>query len=297
MPSVRQPAVAGRFYEGSREALEASVRDCFTHPLGPGSEPVLAPDGPGLVSALVSPHAGYMYSGPAAAHGSAALAADGIPETVIVLGPSHYALARAGAVSLADTWRTPLGDVLVDTDLGSRLVEASSLLEADEAAHEDEHSLEVQIPFLQFVYAERVPKICPICIRSHPARNIDQVVEDARLIGETVSELTVSSRVALVASTDFSHQLPHDSAQRQDRLALDAILALDPERLLRTVYENDISMCGPVPVAIALSFCLARGTCQADMLRYYTSGDIIGDRSAVVGYASVVIRSIGGGSS
>jgi AmmeMemoRadiSam system protein B len=235
-----------------------------------------------------------MYSGPAAAQAFAALAADGTPETVIIIGPSHYAAARGGAVSLVDAWRTPLGEVPIDRGLGARLVETSPLLEADEAAHDLEHSLEVQVPFLQFVYADRVPKICPICIRSYPGRDIDRLTEEARLIGEAIAAATASCRAAVIASTDFSHHVPHDVAQRQDRLALDAILELDAGALLRTVYESDISMCGPVPVAIALSFCLARGECQPELLCYYTSGDITGERSGVVGYASLVIRTTGG---
>ncbi|UCC67024.1 MAG: AmmeMemoRadiSam system protein B [Armatimonadota bacterium] len=294
MSAVREPAVAGRFYAGTQEALDAAIEGCFLHPLGPGSLPEVAPDGPGRINAIISPHAGYMFSGPAAAHGFAALAADGIPDTVVILGPSHYAAARTGAVSLTDAWRTPLGTVPVDVDLGRKLAESSSLLEADEEAHRFEHSLEVQVPFLQFTYRDRVPKICPICLRSHPMGSSAQLIEDARAVGETIAHTVGARRAVLIASTDFSHQVPHDFAQRQDRLALDAILALDPEGLLRTVSENDISMCGPVPVAVALSFCLARGPHQAQLLRYYTSGDIIGDRTAVVGYASVLVRPSGG---
>jgi AmmeMemoRadiSam system protein B len=294
MSGVREPAVAGRFYEGGKEALTASIRGCFLHSLGPGSLPEISSDGPGLIDALVSPHAGYMFSGPAAAHAFAALAADGIPETAIILGPSHYATARRGAVSLAKAWRTPLGQVPVDLDLGRRLIETAPLLDADDQSHRAEHSLEVQVPFLQFIYGDRVPKICPICIRSYPVGEIDPLIEDAKALGEAIAHTVGARRALIIASTDFSHHIPHSLAERQDRLALDAVLALDPEALLRTVYEMDISMCGPVPVAIALFFCLARGPHRPELLRYYTSGDIIGDRNAVVGYASLVIRRSGG---
>jgi len=294
MSGVRQPAVAGRFYEGTRGTLARSLRECFLHPPGPGSLPEADPEGPGLIDAVVSPHAGHMFSGPAAAHGFAALAADGVPDIAIILGPSHYAAERSAAVSGADAWLTPLGQVPVDAELCRELVAASPLLEADDHAHRLEHSLEVQVPFLQFIYPDRVPPLCPICLRSHPMSNVDQVVEDARDLGRTIAQAVGSRRAVVVASTDFSHQIPDDVARRQDRLALDAILAQDPERLLRTVYENEISMCGPVPVAAALSFCLARGPHEAKLLTYYTSGDIIGDRRAVVGYASLVIKRTGG---
>lgn len=294
MAEVREPAVAGRFYEGRRERLEASLRECFLHPLGPGRLPTPAADAPGLISALVSPHAGYMFSGPAAAHGFAALAADGVPEVAVILGPSHYAADRRGAVSLAESWRTPLGLARVDRELGARLISATPLLVADEAPHRPEHSLEVQVPFLQFAYGERAPRLCPICLRSHPFGSVEELAEDAQEIGEAIAAALGDRRAVVIASTDLSHQVPHAVAERQDRLAIEAILACDPHGLLRTVAQHDISMCGPVPVAVALFFCRAQGPHQAELLRYYTSGDVIGDRSAVVGYGSLVLRRAGG---
>jgi len=170
----------------------------------------------------------------------------------------------------------------------------SPLFEEDEKAHRDEHSLEVQVPFLQFVYGERMPKILPICIRSHPSGGMEGLIGDAKATGKTIAEAVGSRRVVVVASTDLSHQVPQEMAQRQDRLALDAIEAMDPAGLLETVHRKHISMCGPVPVAVALFFCLARGGHDAELLTYYTSGDVIGDRRAVVGYASVVVRRRGG---
>ena len=296
MSDVRRPAAAGQFYEGSREGLSASLRECFLHPLGPGSLPELNPQGPAEIDAVVSPHAGYVFSGPAAAHGFSALAADGVPEVVIILGPSHYMAARQAAVSLADAWRTPLGDAPIDTDLGRRLLESTALLEENEQAHRDEHSLEVQVPFLQFIYADRLPKMVPICLRSYPSRDIESVIADADDLGRAIAEAVGTTHAVVVASTDFSHQVPHEVAEREDRHALNAIEALDAAGLLRTVYSRRISMCGPVPVAAAISYCRARGAQRAEMLRYYTSGDILGDRHGVVGYASFVIRRQGGGS-
>ncbi len=293
MSGVREPAVAGSFYEATREGLTASLEECFLHPLGPGSVPKAA-EGPGVISALISPHAGHMYSGPAAAHGFAALAADGIPETVVILGPTHRSPARRAAVSLAQAWRTPLGEVAVDVELGRRLIEASALLEADEAVHRREHSLEVQLPFLQFLYGERMPAICPICIRSQVLVGLREWIEESRTLGEAIAQNVEGKRVVVIASTDFSHDAPQELAQRQDGLVLEAMLALDPEGMLRTVHERDISMCGPIPAATGLYFCLARGAHRAELLRYYTSGDITGDRYGVVGYASVAMRRTGG---
>ena len=290
MPRVREAAVAGSFYAGRREALLGSLEECFLHPLGPGARPEVNPNGPGVIAALVSPHAGYMYSGAAAAHGFAALAADGIPECAVILGPSHRSLGRAAAVSLADAWRTPLGEVAVDVQLGRRLLESTNLLVSDDDTHRGEHSLEVQVPFLQFVYGERTPSILPICVRAHPYDDLGQLVADADALGRALADGLAGKRAVVIASTDFSHQIPHPAAERQDKLALDQILALDPAGLLRTVQERQISTCGPVAVAIALTYCRAKGGGEAQLLRYYTSGDITGDREAVVGYASVVIR-------
>jgi hypothetical protein len=235
-----------------------------------------------------------MYSGPAAAHGFAALAAEGIPDTVVLLGPSHHALARSAAVSLAETWLTPLGAVPVDLDLGRALVGKTELVVADEQSHRWEHSLEVQLPFLQFAYSPQTPRICPICVRSHPLTDLRQLTRDVEELGLALAQATAGSNVVLIASTDFSHQVPQAEAQREDELCLDAILDLDPQRLLRTVAERNISMCGPVPVAIALSCCKASGAHVAELLRYYTSGDITGDLGAVVGYASLLVRRSGG---
>lgn len=289
MSRVRDPAVAGRFYEARPEALKASVRECFTHPLGPGRLPQVATDGPGRIAALVSPHAGFIFSGPAAANGFAALAADGIPETVVILGPSHYSSDRRAALSTADAWRTPLGEVELDAALGEAILSKCDLVVADDRPHRLEHSLEVQVPFLQFVYGDRAPRICPICVRSYPMYPTEQIAADARAIGEAIAEVAAGRRVVLIASTDLSHQMPQDVAEKLDRMVIDAILAVDPERLLKTVAEGEISTCGPVPVAIALAFCRATGRTSAKLLRYYTSGDIIGDRSGVVGYASAVV--------
>jgi hypothetical protein len=294
MSGVRSPAVAGQFYEGRKEALEASLQRCFKHALGPGAVPPTDLAGPGLISAVVAPHAGYMYSGPAAANGYAALAADGRPDTVVLLGPSHYTAARRAAVSLAEAWRTPLGDVPVNVAFGRELLAASPLFEEDEETHRDEHSLEVQLPFLQFLYRDHTPAIVPICIRSYPVGNVEALAADVNAIGQHLAEVAGDLRLVVIASTDFSHQVPQEVAAREDRYALDAILALDPPGLLRAVADRSISMCGPVPVAIALAFCLARGAHHAELLRYYTSGDIIGERRAVVGYASLVIRRAGG---
>lgn len=294
MPGVRQPAVAGAFYEARPEALRQSIEQCFLHPRGPGALPAVNPSGPGLISGLISPHAGYSYSGPAAAYSYAALAADGRPEVIVILGPSHHTLSRQGAISTAEAWRTPLGEALLDHKLAGKLVEASELVEYDELPHHEEHSLEVQVPFLQYIFGDAIPPIVPVCIQSHPTGGREQLIADAKALGETLAQAVGARHAVVVASTDFSHQVPQEVAEREDRMALAEIEVLDPAGLLNTVASRRISMCGPVPVAIAMSFCRARGKHAAEVLTYYTSGDIIGDHRGVVGYASAVIRRVGG---
>jgi hypothetical protein len=289
MSRVRDPAVAGRFYEAAPERLTASLRGCFTHPFGPGRLPEVAADGEGRMAALINPHAGYVYSGPAAAHGFAALAADGVPETVVILGPSHYSADRRAALSTADAWRTPLGDASLDAAVGEAILAKCDLVVGDERPHRMEHSLEVQVPFLQFIYGDRMPKICPICVRSYPLCPVEEVAADARAIGDALAQVLAGRRAVVIASTDLSHQMPQPVAERLDRMAIEAALAVDSGRLLKTVVENDITMCGPAPVAIALSYCRAIGRTRAELLRYYTSGDIIGDHTGVVGYASLTV--------
>jgi AmmeMemoRadiSam system protein B len=295
MSEVRAPAVAGQFYERSPRRLEESLRDCFHHRLGPGRLPEVNGSGPGAITALVSPHAGYVFSGPAAAHGYVALAADGIPEAVIVLGPSHHFPGHSAAISTAAAWATPLGEAPVDDALRRKLLAEDDLFAADERTHMPEHSLEVQVPFLQFTYRDRLPPIVPVCLRAYPLNSVAQAAEGAKRMGEAIARAISGRRVALIASTDLSHHFPYDEAQRRDQLALDAIRAMDPARLLQAAVAMDIRMCGHMPVAVAMHCCLARGPHAAELFSHYTSGDIIEDRSAVVGYASLALRAEGGG--
>ncbi len=290
---TRSPAVAGRFYERGAEALREQLRGCFLHPFGPGQLPEVNLAGPGDVRALISPHAGHMFSGPAAAQGMAALAADGAPEVVVLLGPSHYASARRAALSRVRAWRTPLGAARVDQEFGARLLAATDLVEADERTHAPEHSLEVHVPFLQHTFGEHLPALVPICTRAQVFGDLEQVIAEAQALGETLAQVAGERRVVALASTDLSHQEPQEVAQRQDALVLEAMLALEGERLLRTVVAHEVTMCGPVPVAIALAFARARGARQGRQLSYYTSGDIVGEMEGVVGYASVVVTAGG----
>ena len=279
---VREPAVAGQFYAGTKEALLKQIEECFTTGFGPGQLPEVNEEGPRRILGLVSPHAGYMYSGGAAAKGFFALAEDGRPEVFVIIGPSHRVDTRV-ALDPSDGWWTPLGVAKVEKEFLQTLANLTDVVEFEGHAHLYEHSLEVQVPFLQFVYGEDV-RIAPICMG-------DQSLETARALGEALAKAIRESEkdTVVIASTDFTHYEPKRSAETKDRKAIDAILALDPEELYRVRRELHLTMCGPGPTAAMLYCAKALGASEADLLSYYTSGDVIGEFLDVVGYASIAV--------
>ncbi len=279
---VRKPAVAGSFYPSNPDDLLSMMRDLFTS-VGVGGIPSPRQDGERRVKSLISPHAGYIYSGRTAAAGYSVLAEDGIPETFVILGPNHTGLGSAFSVSGAKYWETPLGRVEVDREFASVVMEHFEDLEFDDLAHVSEHSVEVQIPFLQAIYGS--PKIVPIVmgIQDPPS-----AVSLGRAIG--IASEVLGRDVVVIASSDMSHYLPEEEARRRDRAALDAILRLDVEGLFRTIFELDVSMCGPGPASVAMTYAKLQGVKKGELIRYSTSAEAGGDRSFVVGYASVVFR-------
>src|SRR2546421_3510917 len=191
-PSMRYPAVAGAFYERSRDALLRQIRECYAHPLGPG-RPAELRSGPRRLVGLVVPHAGYVYSGPVAAHSYAALAADGWPASFVVFGPNHHGQGAPLALTSHD-WQTPLGVAAIDKDLHDSL--SKPPLEEDILAHRDEHSIEVQLPVLQHL-SDRV-RFVPICMAF-------QEYDLATVVGELVAQTVRGKDVILISSTDFTH--------------------------------------------------------------------------------------------
>ncbi|MFB6267155.1 MAG: AmmeMemoRadiSam system protein B [Halodesulfurarchaeum sp.] len=282
MVSVREPAVAGQFYEGREAALVDQIEGAFEHAHGPGTIPDVSSGAPSLLG-LVSPHAGYPYSGPIAAHAYGALARDGTPDTVVILGPNHGGGGEAVAVTEADRWATPLGDVPIDEEARETILSASSMATLDEVAHRGEHSIEVQVPFLQYLFADVA--ILPICL----TRQDESVADDlGDALGQVLAE--ASGSVVLVASTDMTHYQPKSTAEKQDRKAIDRMEALDATGLLRTVSRERISMCGYGPTAAVLRAGSTAGASEGELLAYATSGDTAGPTREVVGYCSMAIR-------
>jgi hypothetical protein len=269
--NIRPPAVAGAFYEGSPERLARQVDACFAaHP--PAQEKQR------FIGAVV-PHAGLMYSGAVAAafYGRAEL-----PKRFIILCPNHTGLGHFAAINREGAWRTPLGDVPVDTPLADALMTRSPMLAPDTRAHAREHSLEVQLPFLQRLLGDFT--FVPICLGAHR-------YELAEEVGEAVAHVVRNTpeRVGILASSDLNHYENQEETLRKDQLALDQVLALDPQQLWRTVDEAGISMCGFIPTTTMLIAANHLGATKATLLQHATSGDVNGDYARVVGYGAVLI--------
>jgi MEMO1 family protein len=278
---MRKPAVAGSFYAGSAAGLRRQIEDCFRHSLGPGVPPRVVTGVERKILGLVSPHAGYVYSGPVAAHGFFRVAEGKKPQIVVIIGPNHRGLGAHVAVGQLDKWDTPLGTVELDAEVAEAIVSGSESAKWDDMAHSMEHSIEVQVPFLQYICGSGF-SIVPVAMMRQ-----DLVVSED--LGRAVAAALKGKEALVIASSDFSHYEPQMIASSRDRAALDAILKLDPAKLEAVVRSNQISMCGPGPVMAMLTACKELGARGARLLKYATSGDITGDRSQVVGYASVEI--------
>lgn len=283
--AARPPARAGEFYEAEPEELRETIEACFLGPFGPGRIPAPAPFATGDVVALVNPHAGLRYSGYAAAWSFLELAEDGLPDTVVIIGPNHFGRGAAAAVMASGQWETPLGIVDIDEELARGILGSSEYLREDAEAHRMEHSLEVQVPFLQYIAGSKV-KIVPIVVAHLTWEDARVLTED---LGRAMAQAMTGKQSVIVASTDFSHYEPKDFAEKQDHSAIHEIEELDAGGLLDVVRRQDISMCGAVPVAVTLRAARELGAARGELLKYYTSGDIIGDMSQVVGYGSLKI--------
>ncbi|MEM2994552.1 MAG: AmmeMemoRadiSam system protein B [Candidatus Bathyarchaeia archaeon] len=279
MAKIRRPCQAGAFYEGTAEALKEQIENCFLHKFGPGKIPEVAAAGQRKIVGLVCPHAGYMYSGPVAAHAYYELALDGEPDIVVIFGPNHTGYGSGLAVMDEGVWRTPLGDVEVDGETAIKIVQKSRIADIDDSAHRFEHSIEVQLPFLQYLYNSKFT-IVPVCF-------LMQDLATAKDVGKAVAEAVTNKNAVVIASSDLTHYEPQQNAAKKDMLALKAIEEMDEEKFHSTVEAHGISACGYGPISALIVAAKFLGVKKAKVLCYKTSGDIIGDYSSVVGYAAV----------
>lgn len=266
---IRKPVVAGMFYPGLASLLKEKVREFVDD--GALKEDVLG---------LVSPHAGYMYSGAVA---GAIISRVAFKETFVIMGPNHTGLGQPFSIMTEGVWETPLGGVGIDTELASAILGSSKNLEQDHVAHLEEHSIEVQLPFLQYFKPD--VKIVPIVL----ARGTGDTYKE---IGNAIAEACNSpGREAIImASSDMNHYEPHHVATEKDEKAIDSIIALDEDELLGRVSEFRISMCGYGPTVALISACKALGANEAKLVSHQTSGDVTGDYGSVVGYAGILIK-------
>jgi MEMO1 family protein len=282
MAKIRRSTVAGTFYAGNAEALKVQVENCFLHNFGSKKLPQVNNGGPREILGLLCPHAGYVYSGSVAANAFFELALDGRPDVVVILGPNHTGYGSALSVMNEGAWHTPFGDVEIDAEVANELVKETSILDVDEVAHRHEHSIEVQLPFLQYLYGNKF-RFVPVCF-------LMQDLESAVEVGRALVEVLANRNAVVIASSDFTHYESQASVNRKDLAALKAVEALDAKQLYATIEAQNVSACGYAPIAALMTYAKGLGAQKAELLSHRTSGDITGDTSSVVGYAAAAIR-------
>lgn len=265
---LREPAVAGRFYPADPAALAADVRS-YLSPSGPRTKAI----------ACIVPHAGYMYSGQVA---GAVFSKIEILASCIVLCPNHTGRGHPLAVMNEGAWQTPLGKMEIDADLADKLLDAFPALTSDSAAHQFEHAIEVELPFLQTIRAGT--QFVPIAVGTGRLILLEK-------LGEAIAQAVQASdnQILIIASSDMNHYEDDAATRVKDHKAIDQILALDPGGLYHTVINESISMCGFGPAVAMLTAAKLLGAEHAELVAYATSADVNGDRHAVVGYAGIVV--------
>ena len=266
---VRPPAVAGQFYPGRADVLLREIRE-YTSTKAE-KEPALG---------CIVPHAGYMYSGHVAGALYASLA---LPKTYVLLCPNHTGMGAPLAIMSEGAWETPLGQVPIDAELAGSLKEKFPLLCEDRLAHQTEHALEVQLPFLQTL--EKDFSFVPITVGTS---RLDALQGLGHAIAEAIRGQ--EDPVMVIASSDMNHYESDSVTRVKDRKAIDRILAIDPEGLHQTVQREHITMCGYGPAVAMLTAAKILGATQAELVKYATSGDVSGDKDWVVGYAGIAVR-------
>lgn len=268
---VRPPAVAGRFYPANPAELTQQINGFVSAYAGREKK---------TARGCLTPHAGYKYSGAVAASVFAALA---LPRRIIILGVRHFPRGQAIAVMSEGSWLTPLGAAEIDGILAKQLLRACPLLREDSVAHSSEHSLEVQLPFLQVLAGKF--SFVPVALGT--AR-----YEELTEVGEAVAEVISAQKepVLILTSSDMNHYETDEVTREKDQYAIAELLKLDPRGLYDTVRRKEISMCGLGPAVAMLTAVKRLGASKATLVKYATSGDVTGDRSEVVGYAGMIME-------
>ncbi|SHE48735.1 hypothetical protein SAMN02745206_00396 [Desulfacinum infernum DSM 9756] len=273
---IRESVIAGTWYPGHPERLTREIRAYLSR--------ARVPDLRGRLVGLIAPHAGYIYSGPVAAHAYKLL--EGKPfSRVVVLAPSHRAYFNGASIYHLGGYRTPLGVVPLDRELVDALLEKRDLFSYVPQAHAQEHSLEIQLPFLQVVLKDF--RLTPILLG-------DVSYEDCRAIAQALTQVIGERHVLLVASTDLSHYYSYEEARRLDGRVLELVERFDPESLHAALQKRECEACGAGPMVTTLCAARALGATRARVLHYANSGDVTGDTRGVVGYMAAALVDEGG---
>lgn len=277
----RLPAVSGIFYPNDPSELEKIVEESFIDKrFGPGKLPPATTEK--KIYGIVSPHAGYSYSGSIAANGFYYISNMDF-NTVIITGPNHYGIGSGVATMRDSIWKTPLGDIEVNNNLADQIAKNSSVIDVDDFAHSRDHCLEVQLPFLQYSRKSKQFRIVPIILML-------QDIETARDIGNAIARSTThnNNNILLIASSDFTHYEPNNEAHRKDSELINAILSLDIISFYSILERLNVSACGYGAIASIMTAVKALGAKKGELLRYASSGDVTGDTASVVGYSSII---------
>jgi len=275
---IRKPAFAGQFYPADSRELSQLIDKCYAHPLGPGRSPP-APKTKARAVAVASPHAGYVYSGPVAAHSYLHVSSLEDPELIVVVAPNHYGIGSGVSIFESGEWETPLGRMRVDSEAAKELEGLTELVTVDPEAQRLEHSLEVQLPFLQRIYGDKVPFL--------PISLLFQDIETAKAMSEALAKLLKGKRVVLIASSDLTHYEPAEDAKAKDTALLQNVLDSDLEGFYSTLELLNVTSCGFGAIATVMETARSLGLSHPELLKYATSGDTSGDNLQVVGYGAL----------
>ena len=274
---VREPAVSGIFYPKGNNELNENIESLFKDlNFGPGMLPPSSSSE--RIYGMVCPHAGYMYSGAVAANGYYHLSSSRF-ESAIILGPNHYGLGSDVAIMGKGSWKTPLGQIDIDTELAQDIHQNCTLVSYDELAHSRDHCIEVQLPFLQYIKHQF--KIVPIIL-------INQGKNMSMKLGNGIYKSIKKRNLVSIASSDLTHYEPNSQAHEKDNLLISAILSLDIEKFYSILLSFNVTACGYGAIATVMEISKRMGAKKGKLLKYATSGDVVGDNKSVVGYSSIL---------
>ena len=276
--SVRKPAVAGQFYPSDPGELSRVIDWCYTHPLGPGRRPP-APRSGAAMAAVVSPHAGYAYSGPVAAHSYLHVSSVPDPDIIVVVAPNHYGIGSGVSTFEDGAWETPLGRVKVDSVAARKLADEADVVSFDPEAHRLEHSLEVQLPFLQRIYGDAVPFL--------PVSLLFQDIDTSKAVSAALVKVLRGKRAVIVASSDLTHYEPAEAARKKDTALMQEVLKMDVGGFYSVLERLEVTSCGFGAIATVMQAARGLGLGKAEQLKYASSGDTTGDNLQVVGYGAL----------